>query len=211
MGVKLGTVGQSSASGRDGSRVNVVHFRVMPRRTREQWLEMIQRTRPTVFAVSALEAELERNLGTDGLSDSDVNEIRASLEKLVLEAQPVRAALAPTERLQAAIEYRPNGSGGRGRLFIEIEGRAQLEPLETLTPQIGVLDEFKVYIMTDGSAFAGLQVDDATELPARSEGARAALDALDLPAVDCSEANLQSASVSDVLSWALEHRVLAGR
>ena len=179
----------------------------MPRRTKDQWLEMIRRTRPTVFAANALEAEFGRNAASDGLTEPEINQVRAALEQLVLESQlkPTREA-APTERLLAAIEYRPNGSGSRGRLFIEIEGRAQLEPLEN-----PALDDLKLYVMTDGSNFAGLQLDDATELPTHLRAALGALNALELPAVDCIEANLEGATIGDVLAWALEHRVLAGR
>jgi hypothetical protein len=181
----------------------------MPKRTKEQWLEMIQRTRPTAFAVDALESEFGRNAASDGLTESEVQEIRAALERLSLERQTVGAQLIapfPIERPRASIEYRPHGSGGRGRLFIEIEDRAQLEPLEN-----PVLDDFKVYVMTDGSDFAGVQVDDATELPARLEIALEALNALELPTVDCGEAGLEGARISDVLAWAVEHRVPVGR
>jgi hypothetical protein len=179
----------------------------MPQRTKRQWLEMIGRTRPTAFAIKALETEFERNAISDGLTDSDVSEIRAALEKRSLEVDETqRITLSPTAHPQASIEYRPNGSGGKGRLFIEIEDRAQLEPLEN-----PALDEFKVYVMTDGSRFAGLQVDDATELPPRLEVAIDELDALELPVVDCLEANLEAVQISDVLAWAVQNRVLAGR
>ncbi len=168
---------------------------------------MIRRTRPTVFAANAIEAEFGRHAASDGLRESEMLEVRAAIEQLVLESQPeAERASVPTEGLPAAIEYRPNGSGGRGRLFIEIDGRAQLEPLEN-----PALDDLKVYVMTDGSNFAGVQVDDATELPAHLRAALGALDALGLPAVDCIEANLEGATIGEVLAWALEHRVLAGR
>ncbi len=179
----------------------------MPQRTKTQWLEMIGRTRPTGFAIKALETEFARHVESDGLTESDVQEIRAALEKRILEnagTQPI--APSPTAHLQASIEYRPNGSGDKGRLFIEIEDRAQLEPLEN-----PALDEFKVYVMTDGSRFAGLQVDDATQLPPRLEVAIDELDALELPVVDCVEAGLEGAEISDVLAWAVRNRVLAGR
>lgn len=181
----------------------------MPRRSREQWLEMIHRTRPTAFAIRALEAEFARHAILDGLTESEVREIRSAIEKRSLEAQPAGTQLiAPSsaERPRASIEYRPHGSGGRGRLFIEIEGKTQLEPLEN-----PVLDDLKVYVMTDGSAFAGLQVDDATELPAQLEIALEALTALGLPEVDCTEADLEGVRIAEVLAWAVEHRVLAGR
>jgi hypothetical protein len=179
----------------------------MPQRTKSQWLEMINRTRPTEFAVKALETEFARHLESDGLSESDVQEIRAALEQRSFE--PVGALLgapSPTQHPNASVEYRPNGSGGKGRLFIEIEDRVQLEPLEN-----PALDELKVYIMTDGSRFAGVQVDNATELPPRLEDALDALNALELPVVDCVEADLEGARISDVLVWAVQNRVLAGR
>jgi hypothetical protein len=179
----------------------------MPRRTKSQWLEMINRTRPTEFAVKALETEFARHLESDGLTESDVQEIRAALERLSLGnagTQPI--APSSTAHPNASVEYRPNGSGGKGRLFIEIEDRAQLEPLEN-----PALDEFKVYVMTDGSRFAGVQVDNATELPPRLEDALDALNALELPVVDCVEADLEGARISDVLVWAVKNRVLAGR
>jgi hypothetical protein len=179
----------------------------MPRRTKTQWLEMIDRTRPTAFALRALETEFERNLASDGLTASDALEIRAAIQKRSLEPDAtLTPAVSMSARPLAAVEYRPNGSGGKGRLFLEIEDRVQLEPLEN-----PLLDDLKVYVMTDGSRFAGVQVDDATELPARLEQAITALDALELPAVDCIEAGLEDARISDVLAWAIQHRVLMGR
>ncbi len=179
----------------------------MPRRTKTQWLEMIERTRPTTFAVRALETEFALHLESDGLTESDVQEIRAALKKRSLEKTGTRPiAPSPAAHPHASIEYRPNGSGGKGRLFIEIEDQAQLEPLEN-----PALDEFKVYVMMDDSRFAGLQVDDATALPPRLRAALDALNALELPVVDCVDANLTSVRISDVLAWAVQNRVLLGR
>ncbi len=179
----------------------------MPQRTKTQWLEMIQRTRPTGFAIKALKTEFARHVESDGLTESDVHEIRAALEKLSLEVDETPLdAPSPTARPQASVEYQPHGSGGKGRLFLEIEDRTQLEPLEN-----PALDELKVYVMTDGSRFAGVQVDDATQLPPRLEVAIDELDALELPVVDCVEAGLEAARISDVLAWAVQNRVLARR
>jgi hypothetical protein len=198
----------------------------MPKRSKQQWLEMIYRTRPSAFAVDALKREFIRNTPTDDLSESEANEVQAALKRLEVQAAlkrlgvqaalerlevtaretPLRQVSDTTDSLQAVIEYRPHGAGGKGRLFIEIEGKSQLEPLENT-----VLDKLQVYIMLDGESFAGLQVDNAASLPKQLSETLEALSRLELPRVDCAEAGLENAAVTDVLSWAVQHRVLAGR
>lgn len=180
----------------------------MPKRSKQQWLEMISRTQPSAFAVDALKREFARNAPTDDLSESEAHEVQAALEALEGAARetPLRHVSDTTGRLQAVIEYRLHGAGGKGRLFIEIEGKSQLEPLENT-----VLDAFQVYVMLDGESFAGLQVDNAASLPERLSETLEALSTLELPNVDCAEAGLENASVTDVLDWAVQHRVMAGR
>jgi hypothetical protein len=180
----------------------------MPKRSKQQWLEMISRTQPSAFAVDALKREFARNTSTDDLSESEANEVQAALERFEVAARetPLRQVSDTTGNLQTVIEYRPHGAGGKGRLFIEIEGRSQLEPLENT-----MLDRLRVYVMLDGESFAGLQVDNAASLPEQLSETLEALSRLELPRVDCAEAGLENASVADVLSWAVQHRVLAGR
>jgi hypothetical protein len=54
-------------------------------------------------------------------------------------------------------------------------------------------------------------VDNAASLPKQLSETLEALSRLELPRVDCAEAGLENASITDVLSWAVQHRVLAGR
>ena len=92
--------------------------------------------------------------------------------------------------------------GGRGRLYLEIAGREQLEPLES-----EILDDLKVYVFTDGARFAGLQIDNANSLADRLEPALNGLSTLELEAVDCLEADLEHVEVGEVLIWAVNNRI----
>jgi hypothetical protein len=171
------------------------------KRNAQQWRAMIARTKPSAFAVTALEREFTQNAVSDELSDTEMLEIRQALEQLANQVLETRAT--PTsDRPQMTIDYRSEGMGGRGRLYLEIAGREQLEPLEN-----DVLDELKVYIFTDGSRFAGLQIDDANTFPDRLEKTLNGLSTLELENVDCLEAELGHVDVGVVLEWAVVNRI----
>jgi hypothetical protein len=179
-------------------------------RSRDQWLEMIARTRASNFAIRALENELTRAQ----LPEADRLEVENALENLraqiVLEVVPKSEALDTSERPQASIEYRPHGDANKGRLYLEIEGREQVETIEH-----DGLDALEIYVFSDAKGFAGLQVDNAKTLPERLENAlellRTGSVKGDFPNVDCIEAGLEDASVADVLAWSCTHRIQIGR
>jgi hypothetical protein len=175
-------------------------------RSRDQWLEMIARTRASDFAIRALENELARA----ELNDADRLEVEHALEHLrvqiVLEVAPKSEALGSSERPQASIEYRPHGDANKGRLYLEIEGREQVETIEH-----DGLDALEVYVFSNAKGFAGLQIDNAKTLPERLENALGLLRSTDFPNVDCPEAGLENASVADVLAWSCTHRIQIGR
>jgi hypothetical protein len=163
---------------------------------------MIARTRASEFAVRALENELRRA----ELPEADRLEVENALEDLraqiVLEVVPV----VSSERPQASIEYRPHGDANKGRLYLEIEGREQVETIEH-----DGLDALEVYVFSDAKGFAGLQIDNAKTLPERLENALELLRNTDFPNVDCQEAGLENVSVADVLAWSCTHRIQIGR
>ena len=163
---------------------------------------MIARTRASDFAVRALEAELIRA----ELDDADRLEVESALENLrtqiVLEVEPV----VSSERPRASIEYRPHGDANKGRLYLELDGREQIETIEH-----DGLDALEVYVFSDTEGFAGLQIDNAKTLPERLEKAIEILRHADFPRVDCPEAGLEDASVADVLAWSCTHRIQIGR
>lgn len=162
---------------------------------------MIARTKPSAFAVSALEREFTQNAVSDELTDTEMLEIQQALETLANQVLETRAT--PTsDRPHMTIDYRSEGMGGRGRLYLEIAGREQLEPLES-----EILDELKVYVFTDGSSFAGLQIDDANTFPDRLEQTLIGLSTLELETVDCVEADLEHVGVEEVLVWAVKNRI----
>ena len=167
---------------------------------------MIARTRASDFAVQALENELRRS----ELPEADRLEVEAALENLkaqiILEVVPKSEAHGSSERPQASIEYRPHGDANKGRLYLEIEGREQVETIEH-----DGLDALEVYVFSDAKGFAGLQVDNAKTLPERLENALELLRNTDLPNVDCTEAGLEDVSVADVLAWSCTHRIAIGR
>ena len=159
---------------------------------------MIARTRASNFALRALENELRRA----ELPESDRLEVANALEHLraqvVLEVVPV----ASSERPQASIEYRPHGDANKGRLYLEIEDREQVETVEH-----DGLDALAVYVFSAAKGFAGLQIDNAKTLPERLEQALEILRSTDFPKIDCAEAGLEDASVADVLAWSCTHRI----
>jgi hypothetical protein len=167
---------------------------------------MIARTRASDFAVRALENELRRA----ELPELDRLEVENALENLraqiVLEVVP----LTSSERPRASIEYRPHGDANKGRLYLEIEGREQVETLEH-----DGLDALEVYVFSDAHEFAGLQIDNAKTLPERLESAlellRSGSRMGDFPNMDCPEAGLENVSVADVLAWSCTHRIQIGR
>ena len=165
-------------------------------RTKQQFLEMIAKTRPTEFALQALKAQLER----ETFSASDLEQIRSSLETLRSQITPEPTPSPLSQRAQLSVDYRSEGMGGRGRIYAEVDGRKLRDLLENT-----VLDDAQVYVFTDAGRLSGLQVDNAATLPERLEPVVAALDALalehHLETVDCSEAGLEAASLSDVLRW----------
>lgn len=163
---------------------------------------MIARTRASDFAVRALEAELTRA----ELNDADRLEVESALENLRAQIVLEVAVLASSERPQASIEYRPHGDANKGRLYLEIEGREQVETIEH-----DGLDALEVYVFSDAKGFAGLQIDNAKTLPERLENALELLRNTDLPNVDCTEAGLEDVSVADVLAWSCTHRIAIGR
>lgn len=157
---------------------------------------MISKTRPTEFALRALRAQLER----ETFSASDLEQLRAALETLQSKITPEPTLARSSQRAQLSVDYRSEGMGGRGRIYAEVDGRKLRDLLENT-----VLDNAQVYVFTDAGRLSGLQVDNAATLPERFETVLPALDALalehHLETVDCSEAGLEAASLSDVLRW----------
>ena len=165
-------------------------------RTKQQFLEMIAKTRPTAFAWRALRTQLERETFTA----PDLEQIHASLELLHSQIVVEPAASPSSRRAQLSVDYRSEGMGGRGRIYAEVDGRKLRELLEN-----AVLDNAQVYLFTDAGSLSGLQVDNAATLADRFETVLLALDALTLEhhleTVDCVEAGLEEATLSDVLRW----------
>ena len=176
-------------------------------RTRDQWLEMIARTRASDFAVRALENELQRaELQSTELPATDRLEVQAALENLRAQIMLEVVPIVSSERPQASIEYRPHGDANKGRLYLEIEGREQVETLDHNS-----LDALEVYVFLDANGFAGLQIDNAKTLPERLEKALELLRNSHFPHVDCPEAGLENVSIADVLAWSCTHRIRIGR
>ena len=171
-------------------------------RSKAQFLEMIGRTRPSEFAVQALETQLARE--ATGFNGLELEELHDALE--ALRAQVPNAAqdqaLAQAARAQLNVEHRAEGMGGRGRIYAEIEGRKLRDLLDDT-----VLDDAQVYIFTDAGRLSGFQVDNANNLPDRLGPVLNALDGLNLEHVDCVEAGLEDAGLSDVLRWVVANRI----
>ncbi len=171
------------------------------KRSAAQWLEMIARVKPSAFAVTALGREFTLNAVSDALTETEMLEIRHALEQLSNQVLETRAT--PTsDRPQMTIDYRREGMGGQGRLYLEITGQEQLELLESEE-----LDPFQIYVFMSNSSFAGLQVDNANTLADKLEPALQELRNLELPLVDCVEANLERVGVAEVLMWAVNNRI----
>ena len=169
-------------------------------RSKAQWLEMIRRTRPSAFAVNALQVQLAREAG-----NFDAGELEALRDALAGLAAQVKAeasevqARTPEARATLSLEHRREGMGGRGRIYAEIEGR----PLRDLLDH-PVLDEAQVYIFMDSGRVAGFQVDNANTLAERLEPVLVALETLELEHVDWPERGLSDLSLSEVLRRAIE-------
>jgi hypothetical protein len=171
------------------------------KRNAAQWQAMISRVKPSAFAVTALEREFTQNSVSDNLTETEMLEIRQALEQLSNQVLETRETITST-RPQITIDYRSEGMGGRGRLYLEITGQEQLEPLESEE-----LDPFQIYVFMSDSSFAGLQVDNANTLAEKLEPALQELRNLELPLVDCVEANLERVGVGEVLKWAVVNRI----
>ena len=162
---------------------------------------MIARVKPSAFVVNALEREFTQKAVSDELNDTEMLEIRQALEQLsnqILETRETSTSTHP----QMTIDYRPEGMGGQGRLYLEIAGQEQLEPLESEE-----LDPFQIYVFMSDSSFAGLQIDNANALADKLEPALPELRNLELPLVDCLEAELENVEVGIVLEWAVVNRI----
>lgn len=163
---------------------------------------MIAKTRPSEFALRALQVQLER----ETFSASDLEQIHIALETLRSQITLEPRLLPSSARPQLSVDYRSEGMGGRGRIYAEVDGRKLRDLLEH--PE---LDEAQVYVFTDTGCLSGLQVDNAAALPKRLESVLTALDALTLEhhleLVDCSEAGLKAASLSDVLRWVVSTKL----
>ncbi len=154
-----------------------------------QWLEMISRTRPSEFAVKALQTQLEKERAN--LEPSEFEKLLLALTQL--EVQPEN-----TNQLGVVnIDYRADGMGGQGRLYLEVGGRPLREVLDNQA-----LDAVQVYVFMNGLQLAGLQVDAANSLPERLPAALRALADLNLELLDCPDVGLTSASLATILETA---------
>lgn len=160
-----------------------------------QWQDMIARTRPTEFAVQALKNQLERE--QQHLEPSELTQ----LWQLIAKLEPETATQAQNGVVN--LDYRAEGMGGKGRLYLEVGGRTMREVLDN-----EVLDAAQVYIFMQHSSFAALQVDAANTLPERLPPVLRALEALNLEPLDCPEAGLAAVSIATILEWAVRRYLL---
>ena len=151
-----------------------------------QWLEMISKTRPSEFAIRALQAQLEKE--RLGLEPSEFERLLLALQQL--EVQPENLNLLGVIN----VDYRAEGMGGKGRLYFEIGGRTMREVLDN-----EVLDAAQVYVFMNGTNFAGLQVDAANTLTERLPAVLRALQDLNLELLDCPDMGLERASIATIL------------
>jgi hypothetical protein len=160
-----------------------------------QWLEMISKTRPSAFALQALKNQLERE--KDGLLPIELEKLWLALEQL--EVKPDEAPQTGVVNL----DYRPEGMGGQGRLYLEIGGRTMREVLDN-----EALDAVQVYVFMNGSVLAGVQVDAAKTLPERLAVTLRALEALEqelsLELLDCPDVGLINSSLSAIFEAAVK-------
>jgi hypothetical protein len=159
-------------------------------RSFQQWQTMIARTQKTAFALSALKAQLERE--RHGLAQSEFLALWQQLSSLEPSTDP------STQTGLVNLDYRPEGMGGRGRLYLEVGGRTMRQLIDNEH-----LDALQVYLFEDGTQFAGLQIDNANSLPERLPAVLSGLEPLLLEPLDCSEAGLYGASLGQILEWAV--------
>lgn len=151
-----------------------------------QWLEMISKTRPSAFAVRALQVQLEKE--RSGLEPSEFERLLSALQQL--EVQPENTPLLGVVN----VDYRAEGMGGKGRLYLEVGGRTMREVLDN-----EVLDAAQVYVFMNGTSFAGLQVDAANTLLERLPAVLRALQDLNLELLDCPDVGLQGVGIAAIL------------
>jgi hypothetical protein len=159
-------------------------------RSFEQWQTMIARTQKTAFALNALKTQLERE--RHNLSPSEFLALWQALVSLEPSAAP------STQTGVVNLEYRPEGMGGRGRLYLEVGGRSLRELMDNPP-----LDGLQVYLFEDAGRFAGLQIDNANTLPERLAAVLRGLESLLLEPLDCPEAGLYGAGLGQILEWAV--------
>ncbi len=160
-----------------------------------QWLEMIARTHPSAFALQALKNQLERE--QENLQPSELETLWQQLR--LLEIVPDQA----TQIGVVNLDYRPEGMGGAGRLYLEIGGRTMREVLDN-----EALDAVQVYVFMNGSSLAGLQVDAANSLPERLPITLRALETLEqdlqLELLDCPDVGLTNSHLSVIFEAAVK-------
>jgi hypothetical protein len=161
-----------------------------------QWLEMISRTRPSEFAVKALQSQLERERAN--LEPSDFEKLLLALTQLEITPEII------SKNGVVNVDYRSDGMGGKGRLYLEVGGRSLREVLDN-----EALDAVQVYVFMNNSQFAGLQIDAANTLLERLPAALRGLEALSLELLDCPEAGLENSDISSVLEWAVQRYLKA--
>jgi hypothetical protein len=151
-----------------------------------QWLEMISKTRPSAFAVQALQTQLEKERA--GLEPSQFEKLLLALQQL--EVQPENTVQTGVVN----VDYRAEGMGGKGRLYLEVGGRTMREVLDN-----EALDAAQVYVFMNGTSFAGLQVDAANTLPERLPAVLRALEELGLELLDCPDLGLEGVGIATIL------------
>ncbi len=158
-------------------------------RTYQQWLEMIARTRASAFAVGALQAQLEKE--KTALEPSEFEQLQLALAQIQIQPEN------PNQVGVVNVDYRSDGMGGMGRLYLEVGGRTMREVMDNQA-----LDAIQVYVFIEGSRFAGLQVDAANSLPERLPAALRALADLNLELLDCPDVGLSGVSLALILETA---------
>jgi hypothetical protein len=160
-----------------------------------QWLEMISRTRPSEFAVNALQVQLEKE--RSNLEPSEFEKLLLALMQL-----EIRPEITSTSGV-VNIDYRSDGMGGKGRLYLEIGGRSLRQVLDN-----EALDALQVYVFVNDLGLAGVQVDAAKTLPERLAVTLRALEALEqdlsFELLDCPDVGLENTSLSKIFEAAVK-------
>jgi hypothetical protein len=175
-------------------------------RTWPQWQTLIERTQRTGRAFALLWREWQRPGAQKALTEAEIQHLTAVLLALQAEIAQAEAAhaTAASDHPQVNVDYRAEGLNGRGRLYLEVLGRQQRYPDEPFA-----LPFEGMYLFSDDIGFAGLQVDDVNTMIERLEPVLLALAALDLPPLDCPEAQLTAVHIATVLEWAVKTRILS--